>query len=61
MYKIIYSQRIAKELIRRGFKVVDVQINIYKPELNCFLFEETEELNEAFGEIVRGNKDGSSM
>ena len=41
--KMVYSARVARELIDRGFMFVNTTYNPKRPDLNAFLFEDTEE------------------
>ena len=50
--KIIYSKRIAVELRKRGFKILEVQVNEYHPEFNCWVFEASPELFKALDELM---------
>lgn len=52
--KKIFSKRIAYELRKRGFKIIGTEPNIYKPELDVYLFQDSEELEKAMGEIING-------
>lgn len=50
--KIIYSKRIAIELRQRGFEILETQVNQYKPQFDCWVFEATPELFKALDEIM---------
>lgn len=50
--KIIYSRRVAFELRKKGFKILRTEPNRYKPELDTYIFESTQELNDAISEIL---------
>lgn len=54
--KEIYSRRIAYELRKRGFIILRVEVNQYKPNLNVFIFEETEAFNAALTEVMLASK-----
>lgn len=45
-YKV-FTLKLANELRKLGFRIVDVQPNRDKPWLNVYCFENTEELREA--------------
>mgnify|MGYP003297258838 CR=1 FL=1 len=47
-YKIVFSNRVAYELRKQGFPIVKVEPNKYKPQYDCYFFEETEEFKTAF-------------
>lgn len=51
--KKIYSSKIAGVLCRKGFRVIRTEPNPKKPWLDVFVFQETEELNQAFDEILK--------
>lgn len=46
LYKVL-TVRVAQYLQTLGFKLVDVQPDLYKPKYNTFLFEDSPELQEA--------------
>lgn len=48
---IIFSLRIANELVRRGFNIVETGINIENPKLKVFYFEDTEDFRKNLKEI----------
>lgn len=50
--KTVYMPRIAAELRRRGFQILRVEVNPKKPQYDCYVFEATPEMLEAFGEIA---------
>lgn len=52
--KIIYSLRVYTQLVIQGFQPIATMPNPQHPEFNCWIFENTEELEEAFGSILRG-------
>lgn len=51
--KIIYSRRVANYLKEKGFQIIGIDYNIYKPEYICYIFEKTPEFMAAFDDIVR--------
>lgn len=50
--KVIFTRRIACELIKQGFPVVRVEKNPNKPDFNCWVFAETPEFLVAFANIA---------
>ena len=42
--KIIYTRWVATKLRNLGFKILRVEANPNKPEFDCYVFEETDEL-----------------
>ena len=57
--KMVYSARVARELIDRGFMFVNTTYNPKRPDLNAFLFEDTEEFRQALEEIIEeGRRNG---
>lgn len=52
--KTVYSLRIRCELRKRGFEPLVEIDNVYKPGFKCQIFEESEEFEEAFSEIMKG-------
>lgn len=56
MHQIVYSLKIAAKLCEMGFKVDKIVPNPKKPWLNSYLFENSEELQEAL-RIERGAYD----
>ena len=53
MEKQIFSRRMAYELRKRGFNILRVEPNPYKPEFHIYVFEETRELCEAMRKISK--------
>ena len=51
--KIIYSLRIHIALQRQGFNCISEMKNPQNPQFNCWVYEETSELLEAFDKEVR--------
>ena len=51
--KIIYTKRVAYQLRKWGFPIVKVDINPNKPQFDCYLFEDTEELQKALTAITQ--------
>lgn len=45
--QIVYNTKIAAELCRQGFKIIKTIPNPQKPWLTSYLFEATQELQEA--------------
>ena len=56
MEKVIYSAWVAYELRNKGFKIKRVEVNPHKPQYDCWVFDETEELQKAFVEIANSRK-----
>lgn len=51
-YKIVYSRRITKELMKRGFFPVKKGINPDFEQYDCWLFEDTNEFHKVFEELT---------
>lgn len=51
--KVIYSKRVAYELRKRGFHILRTEVNLYKPQFDIWIFEETPELLIALTELSR--------
>ena len=47
----VYSLRVANELVKMGFKVINSGINIKYPTYKVFYFEDTEALRSAITKI----------
>ena len=47
----VYSRWLAYELRKRGFKIEEVQPNPNKSELDCYLFQNSENLQSAIREL----------
>ncbi len=58
-YKIIYSLQIHIKLQSMGFTYVTEMKNPKNPRFNCWVYEETEELLEAFDTLLTG-KEGAN-
>ena len=54
--KIIYSLRVHIKLQQLGFHYVTEMRNPKNPNLNCWVYELTEELEEALDKILGGTK-----
>ena len=50
--KVIYSNWVATELRKKGFPIVRVEVNPNKPQFDCWVFEATEEMIQAFVSIT---------
>lgn len=48
---VVFSLKIANELVRRGFKIVDTGINTENPKLKVFYFEDTKAFRAALKEV----------
>ena len=44
---VVYSLRVANELVNKGFELIGTGINIQNPKYTVFYFEDTKELQEA--------------
>lgn len=51
--KKIFSLKLANELMRKGNKVVDIEINTKNPKLKVFLFEDTDKLRNDMTSITK--------
>lgn len=53
MYKefTIYKRSFAYELRKLGFKIIRVEPNPRRPELDCYIFKNSEEFQQAFYKI----------
>ena len=51
--KKVFSSKVANRLCHMGFKIVGTEPNMIKPQYDVFLFEETEELLNAFDYIQK--------
>ncbi len=51
-YQIVYSRKITKELLKRGFVFEKSVQNPDFPQYNCWLFEKTNEFQKAFKELT---------
>ncbi|WP_186306512.1 DUF5659 domain-containing protein [Siminovitchia fortis] len=51
--KCILSYRVAKHLLSKGFKIVDIDTSHKIPGNIVFIFERSEELNRELAEIKR--------
>lgn len=51
--KKIFSSKIANKLCHMGFQIIGVEPNMIKPQYDVFLFEATDELLEAFDNILK--------
>ena len=51
--KKIFNRRLALELRKRGFNIINTEPNIYKPEFNVYIFEDSTELQSALTDITQ--------
>lgn len=54
--KKIYTRKVAYDLRKMGFKILKTEPNERKPEFDVYLFEDTPEFQEAFGEYMRSRE-----
>lgn len=54
--KIIFTNWVAYELRKKGFKIIRTEINPNHPNLDCYVFKDTKELHIALGEITAKGK-----
>ena len=52
--KIIYSMRVMLQLQAKGFEFLTIMPNPQHPEYNCWVYELTDELQNALDEILGG-------
>lgn len=52
MTKKVYSLRIANELVKLGYKIVDSEINVYNPVYKVFIFKWEVGINEDMERIL---------
>lgn len=50
LYKV-FTLKLAKELVKRNFKIVDWELNLNQPKLKVFLFDDTESLHSEIRKI----------
>lgn len=48
---VVYSLRVANDLVNKGFEILGTGINIQNPQYKVFFFEDTKELREAIKAI----------
>lgn len=53
MEYVIYTKWIALELRKQGFKIIRTGINENFPQYDTYIFEDTEELREAFERLTK--------
>ena len=49
--KKVFTRKLAVELRERGFDIIGTEPNMYKPQFDVYLFEDTPELQQALGDI----------
>lgn len=52
----VYTRWVAYELRKKGFKIIDTDINEYHPQFTVWIFEETKEFLQAFEQISKSRK-----
>lgn len=50
---LVYTLKVANELVNRGFQIIDTSINIQKPQYKVFWFADSPEIREAITEITK--------
>lgn len=48
---VVFSLRVANELVNKGFNVINAGVNIKFPQYKVFYFEDTKELRNAIAKI----------
>ena len=56
--QIIYSLKVMRQLLERGFTPEQTIPNPVKPQFICWVFEVTEELQKALDEVLGGLRNG---
>ncbi len=51
----IYTRWLAVALARKGFKILTTDINEYHPEYKVWIFENTQEFQDAITELTKKN------
>jgi hypothetical protein len=51
--KLVFNRKIAAELRKRGFKLIETMPNHNNPKLDVYVFEDSPEINAAWGEVVK--------
>lgn len=51
--KLVFNRKIAAELRKRGFELIETMPNHNNPKLDVYVFEDTQELDAAWGEVIR--------
>jgi hypothetical protein len=57
--KLIFNRRIALELSKRGYPIINIIENSKKKYIEIYVFNYTDNFNRAFTEIVRTRKSNS--
>ena len=55
MERKIFSKRIAILLRLKGFRIVRTEPNLYRPEFDVYVFEDSDSLQTALTEITQSN------
>lgn len=50
---IVYSLRIANELVKMGYEIIETNINIQNPQYRVFFFEDTPEIRAEIAKLAR--------
>ena len=54
--KLCFDPKMARTLLKRGFKVIDIKPNRANPIASIFVFENTDEFQIAFAEVMEEMK-----
>lgn len=52
--RCIYAAPVARELIRKGYAIMDIKPNKENHDKTVFIFEETDDFNAALGDVLAG-------
>lgn len=52
----VYKRSLAKQLIQKGCKILSAYPNPKHPKMKVYIFEETEDFNKLFSEVVEENR-----
>lgn len=58
--KVIYSMRVMLQLKERGFEPLATMPNPTRNQFNCWIFERSEDFDNALNEILGGSPNGNS-
>lgn len=50
---LVYSLRIANELVKKGYEIIETNINIQNPKYRVFFFEDTPEIRAEIANLAR--------
>ena len=59
-YEYVKSMKLAAKLMLKGFRILKIQPDKYKPEFDVYCFRQTRELTKAIFDIIESENGGNN-